>query len=101
MQTHFYCFHIPAVIFQQFPHICTKFYTHLCWNDSIRHQWVIMVPLAKFVAKVLMQMPCGITVFIGLRKVLQANLAQLCCSKNLLQSGSETLILSSCLLAGF
>jgi hypothetical protein len=35
---------------------CSLFYTHICWNDSIRHQWVLVVLLVEFMAKVLMQM---------------------------------------------
>jgi hypothetical protein len=68
MPTHFQCFHIPAVIFQQFPHICTEFYTHICWNDSIRHQLVIMVSLAEFMAKVLIQMSVELLCFLLLKK---------------------------------
>jgi len=53
-----------TVVFKQFPHICTEFYTHICWNDSIRHQWMIMVPLAELMAKVLKQMSVELLCFL-------------------------------------
>jgi hypothetical protein len=68
MQIHYQCFHISAVLFQQLPHMCTQFYTHLSLNDSIRHPWVTMFALAEFMAEVLTHMSMELLCFLFKKK---------------------------------